>query len=153
MWTKQQTQVEEPVSSRPPAQVSAITPFTSPSPARLSGSNTRNIARLGSSLEIKGQITGSEDLQIDGTVEGPISLHGHELIVGSTAQLHSEIHAGDVVAYGKIVGNIHARGRVDIKKDGSIIGDISSARISVEDGAHFRGRIEIDPAKSQAAAD
>jgi cytoskeletal protein CcmA (bactofilin family) len=56
-----------------------------------------------------------------------------------------------VVAYGKIVGHVHAQGRVDIKKDGSITGDISCARISIEDGAHFKGRIEIDPAKSQAA--
>jgi cytoskeletal protein CcmA (bactofilin family) len=108
---------------------------------------------LGASLEIKGHITGSEDLQIDGKVDGPISLHGHELTVGSTAVLHSEIHAGELIVSGKVVGNVHARGRVDIKKDGSIIGDISSARISIEDGAHFKGRIEIDPAKSQAAAD
>jgi cytoskeletal protein CcmA (bactofilin family) len=86
-------------------------------------------------------------------VDGPISLHGHELTVGPTAQLNSEIHAGEVIVCGKIVGNIHARGRVEIKKDGSIVGDISSARISIEDGAHFKGRIEIDPAKSQAAAD
>jgi len=52
-----------------------------------------------------------------------------------------------------VVGNVHARGRVDIKKDGSVTGDISTARISIEDGAHFKGRIEIDPTKSQAAAD
>jgi len=99
-------------------------------------------------------VHGSEDLQIDGIVDGPISLKGHELTVGSTAQLNSEIHAGNVVAYGKVIGNVHSRGRVDIKKDGSIVGDIDSARISIEDGAHFKGRIEIDPAKqNQAAAD
>jgi len=57
------------------------------------------------------------------------------------------------VVSGKVVGNVHARGRVDIKKDGSVTGDISTARISIEDGAHFKGRIEIDPTKSQAAAD
>ncbi len=85
-------------------------------------------------------------------MDGPITLNGHELTVGSTAQLHSEIHAGDVVVFGKVVGNVLARGRVDIKKDGEIIGDISSARISIEDGAHFKGRIEIDPTKTQAAA-
>jgi cytoskeletal protein CcmA (bactofilin family) len=92
-------------------------------------------------------------LQIDGKVDGPISLRGHELIVGSTAQLNSEIRAGEVVVAGKVVGNVHARGRVDIRKDGSVNGDISTARISIEDGAHFKGRIEIDPTKSQAAAD
>jgi cytoskeletal protein CcmA (bactofilin family) len=113
----------------------------------------RHPARLGSTLYIKGEVNGSEALQIDGRVEGPISLHGHELTVGPNAQLNSEIQAGDVVVYGKLVGNVQARGRVDIKADGSIVGDISSARISIEDGAHFKGRIEIDPAKAQAAAD
>jgi cytoskeletal protein CcmA (bactofilin family) len=104
-------------------------------------------------LQIKGHITGSEDLQIDGIVTGPISLSGHELTVGPTAQLNSEIHAGEVIVYGKVVGNVNSKGRVDIKKDGSVTGDIASARISIEDGAHFKGRIEIDPAKSQVAAD
>lgn len=129
MWSKQQTVAEKP----------AISP-------------SRSSARLGSSLQIKGEITGSEDLQIDGIVEGPISLDGHDLIVGSTAQLHSEIHAGEVVVCGKLVGNVRAQGRVEITKDGSITGDLSCARISIEDGAHFKGRIEIDPAKSKAAA-
>jgi cytoskeletal protein CcmA (bactofilin family) len=92
-------------------------------------------------------------LQIDGKVDGPISLNGHQLTVGPHAVLSSEIHAGEVVVYGKVVGNLYARDRVDVKTDGSVIGDISTARISIEDGAHFKGRIEIDPAKSQAAAD
>jgi cytoskeletal protein CcmA (bactofilin family) len=153
MWTKQQTATETPAAPPVQSPASPVIPFTTPSTSRLSSPSSRNSARLGASLEIKGQITGSEDLQIDGKVDGPISLHGHELTVGSTAVLHSEIHAGEVTVSGKVVGNVHARGRVDIKKDGSIIGDISSARISIEDGAHFKGRIEIDPAKSQAAAD
>jgi CheY-like chemotaxis protein/cytoskeletal protein CcmA (bactofilin family) len=97
--------------------------------------------RVGASIQIKGHVTGSEDLQIDGIVDGPITLQGYELTVGSTAQLNSEIYAGNVVAYGKVVGNIHSPGRVDIKKDGSIIGDVDSARISIEDGAHFKGRV------------
>jgi cytoskeletal protein CcmA (bactofilin family) len=152
MWTKQQTQTETPAA---PVQspASPVIPFNAPSASRLGSSSARSSARLGASLAIKGHITGSEDLQIDGKVDGPISLHGHELTVGSTAVLHSEIHAGELIVSGKVVGNVHARGRVDIKKDGSIIGDITSARISIEDGAHFKGRIEIDPAKSQAAAD
>jgi cytoskeletal protein CcmA (bactofilin family) len=153
MWSKQQTVADPPGVSPAQRSVSPVAPFSTPSSSRLGSSNARSAARLGSSIEIKGQLTGSEDLQIDGKVHGPISLHGHELTIGPAAQLTSEVHAGDVVAYGKIVGNVHARGRVDIKKDGSIVGDISSARISIEDGAHFKGRIEIDPTKTQAAAD
>ncbi len=152
MWSKQQTMTETQVPS--PAQAAASNvPFTSPAPAGVRSTTfaSRSSARLGSSLQIKGEITGSEDLQIDGIVEGPILLDGHALVVGSSAQLNSEIHAGEVVVYGKAVGNVNARGRVEITKDGSIVGDISCARISIEDGAHFKGRIEIDPARSKAA--
>jgi cytoskeletal protein CcmA (bactofilin family) len=153
MWSKQQAVAEPPAVSPASGTSSPVVPFSVPSASRLGSSTSRSSARLGASIEIKGQVTGDEDLQIDGKVQGPISLRGHELIVGSTAQLNSEIHAGEVVVSGKVVGNVHARGRVDIKKDGSVTGDISTARISIEDGAHFKGRIEIDPTKSQAAAD
>jgi cytoskeletal protein CcmA (bactofilin family) len=155
MWNKPQTQPEAPAA--PPAQasssaasVAAFGASSAPRPATSTG--TRSSARLGSGLHIKGQLTGTEDLQIDGQVDGPISLNGHQLTVGPTAVLNSEIHAGEVVVFGKVVGNLYARERVDVKTDGSVIGDISTARISIEDGAHFKGRIEIDPAKSQAAA-
>jgi cytoskeletal protein CcmA (bactofilin family) len=153
MWSKQQAVAEPPAVSPSQAPGAPVVPFSQPSSGKPSLAPARGGARLGASIQIRGQVSGTEDLQIDGIVEGPISLKGHELTVGSTAQLTSEIHAGNVVAYGKVVGNVHSRGRVDIKKDGSIIGDIDSARISIEDGAHFKGRIEIDPAKQQAAAD
>ncbi len=150
MWTKTQPQPE----SSSPAQAAkpSVVAFNSPpTPAPIS-SPARGSARLGASLQIKGHITGTEDLQIDGKVEGPISLRGHELTVGRTAELTSEIHARGVVVYGKVLGNLHARDRVDVKSDGSVFGDISTARISIEDGAQFKGRIEIDPTKSQNAA-
>ena len=152
MWTKQQNATEAPAAPPVQAPASPVIPFNASSTPRLGGSSARESARLGASLEIKGHIIGKENLQIDGKVDGPITLHGHELTVGSTAHLHSEVQAGDVVVFGKVVGNVVARGRVDIKRDGSIVGDISSARISIEDGAHFKGRIEIDPTKTQAAA-
>ena len=153
MWSKSQAVAEPPAASPAPGSSSPVVPFSVPSASRLGSSTSRSSARLGASIQIKGQVTGDEDLQIDGKVDGPISLRGHELTVGTTAQLNSEIHAGEVVVAGKVLGNVHARGRVDIKKDGSVTGDISTARISIEDGAHFKGRIEIDPTKSQAAAD
>lgn len=154
MWNKQQTQSETPTA--PPPQTSApplsAVAFGAPSPARSLAPASRASARLGSSLHINGHITGTEDLQIDGKVDGPISLNGHQLTVGPAAVLNSEIRSGEVVVFGKIIGNVFARDRVDIKTDGSVVGDISTSRISIEDGAHFKGRIEIDPAKSQAAA-
>jgi cytoskeletal protein CcmA (bactofilin family) len=153
MWSKQQSQPEAPGAPPTQSPASPVVPFAAPSASRLGSPSARSSARIGAGLAIRGEIIGAEDLQIDGKVDGPISLDGHELVVGATAQLHSEIHAGELIVSGKVVGNVYAQGRVDIKKDGSIIGDISSARISIEDGAHFKGRIEIDPAKSKAAAD
>jgi cytoskeletal protein CcmA (bactofilin family) len=152
MWSKEQL-AEVPGFSPAPKAESSVTPFSAPSAVRQSSPAVRSSARLGSSLQIKGQITGTEDLQIDGIVEGSISLRGHELTVGSTAQLKSEIDAREVVVYGKVVGNLHARDRVDVRKDGSVVGDISTARITIEDGAQFKGRIEIDPGKARPAAD
>jgi cytoskeletal protein CcmA (bactofilin family) len=154
MWNKQQTQPETPAA--PPPQSSAPTPsvasFGAPSSPRPASAFASGSAHLGSSLHITGKLTGTEDLQIDGKVDGPISLNGHQLTVGPTAVLNSEVNAGAVVVFGKIVGNVYSTGRVDIKTDGSITGDISTSRISIEDGAQFKGRIEIDPAKSRAAA-
>jgi cytoskeletal protein CcmA (bactofilin family) len=154
MWSKHQTGTEVAPAGSPPAQAPApsATSFSAPAPSRSIGSSSSSAGRLGASLQVKGEIVGGEDLQIDGIVHGPVSLNGHELIVGPTAQLNSEIRAGEVVVYGKVVGNVHAQGRVDIRKDGSIVGDIVCARISIEDGANFKGRIEIDPAKTRAAA-
>jgi cytoskeletal protein CcmA (bactofilin family) len=153
MWTKQQTQGESPTAAPPQAAKPAVVAFSNPPAAAVPITNPgRGSARLGSSLQIKGHITGTEDLQIDGKVDGPISLRGHALTVGAAAQLTSEIQAREVVVFGKVVGNVHARDRVDVKSDGSVIGDISTARISIEDGAQFKGRIEIDPTKSHNAA-
>jgi cytoskeletal protein CcmA (bactofilin family) len=94
-------------------------------------------------MKVNGTISGEEDLQIDGKIEGLIALEGHRLTVGTNGQLKSEISAREVVVHGKVMGNVHAHERVEIKKDGSVVGDIMTARISIEDVAHFKGRIEI----------
>jgi cytoskeletal protein CcmA (bactofilin family) len=100
--------------------------------------------RLGSSLHVKGDITGTEDLLIDGSVEGLIHLDERKLTVGTTAKLLADINARDVVVYGYVKGNVHAKGRIEIKKDGSIVGNLTTAQIMIEDGADFKGSIEID---------
>jgi len=99
---------------------------------------------LGSSLRVKGDITGTEDLLIDGSVEGLIQLDGRKLTVGTAARVTADIIARDVVVHGYVKGNIHAKGRVEIKKDGSVIGNLTTAQIMIEDGADFKGSIEID---------
>jgi cytoskeletal protein CcmA (bactofilin family) len=99
---------------------------------------------LGSSLRVKGDIIGTEDLLIDGSVEGLIQLGERKLTVGKTAKLTADINARDVVVYGYVKGNVSAQGRIEIKKDGSVIGNLTTAQIMIEDGADFKGSVEID---------
>jgi cytoskeletal protein CcmA (bactofilin family) len=99
---------------------------------------------LGSSLQVKGDITGTEDLLIDGSVEGLIQLDERKLTVGAAAKVTADINARDVVVYGSVKGNVRATGRIEIKRDGSIIGNLTTAQIMIEDGADFKGSIEID---------
>ena len=104
----------------------------------------RATARLGSSLHIKGEITGNEDLQIDGSVEGLVQLDDRKLTVGPAAKVTADIVAREVVVYGNVKGNLRAKDRIEIKKDGSVNGDLTTTRIMIEDGAYFKGSIEID---------
>jgi cytoskeletal protein CcmA (bactofilin family) len=108
-------------------------------------------ARLGASLHIKGEISGNEDLQVDGTVEGLIQLDDRKLTVGASAKVTADLVAREVIVYGSVKGNLRARDRIEIKKDGSVIGDLTTARIMIEDGAYFKGAIEIDR-KSEVAS-
>src|SRR5258705_12740603 len=114
----------------------------STSPLRACGD--RATARLGSSLHVKGEIAGSEDLLIDGSVEGLIQLDERKLTVGATAKVTADIIAREVVVYGTVKGNLRAKDRIENKKDGSVNGDLTTARIMIEDGAYFKGSIEID---------
>lgn len=152
MWTSKQPQTNLPAmptsQEGPPIKPSNATPST-----RSSSLIARDVACLGSSLVVKGDISGREDLQIDGTVEGAIALPSHRLTVGHTAHLHSEVLARELVVYGKVEGNLRVRDRVEIKSNGSVTGDITTARISIEDGAYFKGRIEIDRGNRQLAED
>jgi cytoskeletal protein CcmA (bactofilin family) len=111
-----------------------------------SGAGASGTARLGSSLHVKGEITGNEDLHIDGSVEGLVQLEDRKLTVGASAKLTADVIAREVVVYGNVKGNLRARDRIEIKKDGSVVGDLTTARIMIEDGAYFKGSIEIDKA-------
>ncbi|PYT40320.1 MAG: hypothetical protein DMG45_17050 [Acidobacteria bacterium] len=108
-------------------------------------------AWLGSGLQVKGEITGTEDLQIDGAVEGLIHLDERKLTVGATAKVTADVNAHDVVVYGYLKGNVRAKGRIEIKKDGAIIGNLRMAQILIEDGADFKGSIGIDRSATEQA--
>jgi cytoskeletal protein CcmA (bactofilin family) len=104
----------------------------------------RATARLGPSLHVKGEISGNEDLVIEGAVEGLVQLDERKLTVGATAKVTADIIAREVVVYGTVKGNLRAKDRIEIKKDGSVNGDLTTARIMIEDGAYFKGSVEID---------
>jgi cytoskeletal protein CcmA (bactofilin family) len=117
-----------------------MAPLDSTYPASAS-TTSGGTARLGASLHVKGEITGNEDLAIDGSVEGLVHLEDRKLTVGASARVTADVIAREVVVYGNVKGNLRARDRIEIKKDG---GDLTTARIMIEDGAYFKGSIEID---------
>ena len=118
----------------------------------LSSTPSGTTARLGASLHIKGEISGNEDLHVDGSVEGLIQLEDRKLTVGASAKLTADVVAREVVVYGSVKGNLRARDRIEIKKDGSVVGDLTTARIMIEDGAYFKGSIEIDRTSSASSS-
>lgn len=155
MWGKKPEQQAAPEVSQPKA--AAIPPKPAPAIVEekkmstdamrpVSGSSSGVSARLGASLHVKGEITGHEDLLVDGSVEGLIQLEDRKLTVGASAKVNADVVAREVVVYGNVKGNLRARDRIEIKKDGSVVGDLTTARIMIEDGAYFKGSIEIDKA-------
>lgn len=107
-------------------------------------STDRATSWVGSSLHVKGEISGEEDLLVDGSVDGRIELGDRNVTIGTTAKVMADIIAGDVVVYGEVSGNVRARGRIEIKKEGSVTGDLTTSEILIEDGACFKGTIEIE---------
>src|SRR5947209_15130429 len=137
-----QTPTNQPAKPAPAAWEGTTT--MSSDAMRPLATSDRATARLGASLHIKGEITGNEDLQIDGSVEGLVQLDDRRLTVGAAAKVTADIIAREVCVYGTVKGNLRAKDRIEIKKDGSVIGDLTTARIMIEDGAYFKGSIEID---------
>ena len=105
--------------------------------------NSAEQATIGKSLVIKGEVSGSESLYIDGRVEGSINLAGNRVTVGRNGVVAANINAREIVVLGKVRGNLLASDRVDIRSEGSLTGDVVAQRISIEDGAFFKGGIDI----------
>lgn len=146
MWKPNQPGTN-PTSPSDPIRPQTPTPLNSePAPQRPAptpSAATSEQATIGKSLTIKGEITGSEMLYIDGHVEGSVSLPGNRCVVGRNGHVGANISAREVVILGKVNGNINATDRVDIRNEGSLTGDVVAQRISIEDGAYFKGGIDI----------
>ncbi len=129
----------EPARPTPPAATPA---FDARSAAAGAIPNSEQ-ATIGKSLVVKGEVTGSESLYVDGKVEGSINLPGNRVTIGRNGQVAANISAREIVVLGKVRGNCQASDRVDIRSEGSLTGDVIAARISIEDGAFFKGGIDI----------
>jgi cytoskeletal protein CcmA (bactofilin family) len=129
----------EPARPTPPATTPGFT-----AAASTPGATPNNEqATIGKSLVVKGEVSGSESLYIDGKVEGAINLPGNRVTIGRNGQVAANIAAREIVVLGKVRGNCQASDRVDIRSEGSLTGDVIAARISIEDGAFFKGGIDI----------
>jgi len=109
-------------------------------------------SRLGPSLFVKGEISGNEDLLIDGGVEGVVRLNERTLMIGPRANVRADITAGEVVVRGNLKGNILARGRIEVRNDGSVTGDLTTPQVFIEEGALFKGSIEIEKSTEKETA-
>src|SRR5215467_655602 len=148
MWkpTNQPTTPSRPGEPERPAMPTPTAPVMSEpaAPSRpVATTTTADQATIGKSLVIKGEVTGSESLYIDGRVEGSINLSGNRVTVGRNGVVSANINAREIVVLGKVRGNLTKSDRVDIRSDGSLTGDVIAARISIEDGAFFKGGIDI----------
>jgi cytoskeletal protein CcmA (bactofilin family) len=117
----------------------------------------KDIVNIGKSVVIKGELNGSEDLTIEGHVEGTIQLRDHVLTIGPNGKIKAQVFAKAVIVLGEVTGNVTASDKVDIRDNGSVDGDIVSPRVAIAEGAHFRGSVDMQrkatpaqPAKGEA---
>ena len=159
MWNrrKEEEPAPRPVSAPPiPSEIAKEgTPMstlptrpTEPRPETPRGGN----AVLGKSVIVKGQIYGREDLTIDGEVEGTVELQEHRLTIGPNGKVVATIKARELVVLGTVHGDIETREKIEIRKDAKLVGDIRTARIVIEDGAYFKGSVDITRAEAPKPA-
>jgi cytoskeletal protein CcmA (bactofilin family) len=142
----------QPAAPQPPAAVLAGAP--SPRP-EVSLHMEKDIVNIGKSVVIKGELNGSEDLTIEGHVEGTIQLKEHVLTIGPNGRIKAQVFAKAVIVLGEVMGNVTASDKVDIRDNGSVDGDIVAPRVAIAEGAHFRGSVDMqrkaNSAQPQAA--
>jgi cytoskeletal protein CcmA (bactofilin family) len=155
MWKRDEA-VRPP--SPQPAAPAAVPPqpAMAPAGARADASHfqERDNVNIGKSIVIKGELNGSEDLTIEGQVEGTIQLRDHVLTIGPNGKIKAQIFAKSVIVLGEVNGNVTASEKVDIRDKGSVDGDIVSPRVAIAEGAHFRGSVDMQrkPAAAQPQA-
>jgi cytoskeletal protein CcmA (bactofilin family) len=151
MW-KPRPEDNKPATMNPNPPAQPVPPLAAtPSPVAVPQRETPkaaephrgDVGHIGKSVQIRGELTGSEDLYLDGEIEGTIDLRDHTLIIGPNGKIKAGITARDLVVHGKIEGNVTASSKVELRKSSTLIGDIKTQRIVIEDGAFFKGAIDI----------
>ena len=137
MWDKKET------GARTVPETGA-TPAYTPEPIKTSSAGGGRAANIGPSIQIKGELQGDEDLVIDGRVEGKIELREHNLTIGQNGRIKADLHARNIVIAGEVTGNAFAAERVEIAPSGRLSGDITAPRITIADGAHFKGAVDME---------
>ncbi len=108
-----------------------------------------DVAHIGKSVVVKGELSGSEDLYLDGEVEGSIELNGHGIIIGPNGKIRANIRAKDIIVHGKVDGNLYASDRVELRKSAVLVGDVFTQRVAIEDGAYFKGGIDVQKGEAK----
>ncbi len=145
MWKTRKEEELPPPPIQPVKEVSPVAtsterkPFETEREAPMRG----GMAHIGKSVLIKGELSGNEDLYVDGEIEGTVELKDHNLTVGPNGRVKANLHAKEITVLGKVQGNVRASDKLEIRKSGSLVGDIITARITIEDGAYFKGSIDI----------
>jgi cytoskeletal protein CcmA (bactofilin family) len=138
-----------PSPAAPPAAAASAAPAATASEPR--GTGARDLVHIGKSVVIKGELNGSEDLTIEGHVEGKIELRDHVLTIGPNGKIRAAVFAKSVIVLGEVIGNITASEKVDLRDHGSVDGDIVSPRVAIAEGAHFRGSVDMKRTGAAAA--
>ena len=142
-----------PAEPNPLPAKKETTPSTmSSTPMRSPEADARGAATIGKAVKVNGQIVSQEDLYVDGDVEGTVELVQHKLTIGPNGKVHAAVKAREVVVLGSIQGNVEASDKIEIRKDAKLVGDIKTARIIIEDGAYFKGSIDIVKPEPKPAA-
>jgi cytoskeletal protein CcmA (bactofilin family) len=155
MWKRDEAVRQRAQPAVPTNEAAAAAPAAAAQPVRQDtyrSQNARDVVNIGKSVVIKGELNGSEDLTIEGHVEGKIELRDHVLTIGPNGKIKAELFAKSVVVLGEVVGNVSATEKVDIRENGSVEGDITSPRVAIAEGAHFRGSVDMAQKAKQVSS-
>ena len=151
MWKRDEA--VRPTQSTGTASVNTVPDTSAPRSEAPPRVPERDMVNIGKSVIIKGELTGSEDLMIEGQVDGKIELRQNILTIGPNGKIKAEVFAKAIIVQGSVHGNITASEKIDIRDNGSVDGDLAAPRVAIAEGAHFRGSIDMQTTAAKPAAD